>query len=135
FLERSIDGKLVKADIFDHPTAFSNEELTVVANPLEALSASLNKFGEVDLGYMASLLPEIEESDLVTELEDRIFYNPEVGNYEIADKYISGNVIEKAERLESWLLEHPDVEEAKRSLSALKSAIPTPVPFADLDFN
>ena len=36
FLERSIDGKLVKADIFDHPTAFSNEELTVVAN-LEAL--------------------------------------------------------------------------------------------------
>lgn len=135
FLERSIDGKLVKADIFDHPTAFSNEELTVVANPLEALSASLNKFGEVDLGYMASLLPETEESDLVTELEDRIFYNPEVGNYEIADKYISGNVIEKAERLESWLLEHPDVEEAKRSLSALKAAIPTPVPFADLDFN
>lgn len=135
FLERSIDGKLVKADIFDHPTAFSNEELTVAANPLEALSASLNKFGEVDLGYMASLLPETEETDLVTELEDRIFYNPEVGNYEIADKYISGNVIEKAERLESWLLEHPDVEEAKRSLSALKAAIPTPVPFADLDFN
>nr|WP_311520758.1 N-6 DNA methylase [uncultured Porphyromonas sp.] len=135
FLERSIDGKLVKADIFDHPTAFSNEELTVVANPLEALSASLNKFGEVDLGYMASLLPETEESDLVTELEDRIFYNPEVGNYEIADKYISGNVIEKAERLESWLLEHPEHEEAKRSLSALKAAIPTPVPFADLDFN
>lgn len=135
FLERSIDGKLIKADIFDHPTAFSHEELTVAANPLEALSASLNKFGEVDLGYMASLLPETEESDLVTELEDRIFYNPEVGNYEIADKYISGNVIEKAERLESWLLEHPDEEEAKRSLSALKAAIPTPVPFAELDFN
>lgn len=135
FLERSIDGKLVKADIFDHPTAFSNEEITVAANPLEALSASLNKFGEVDLGYMASLLPDTEEGDLITELEDRIFYNPEVGNYEIADKYISGNVIEKAERLESWLLDHPNEEEAKRSLSALKAAIPTPVPFADLDFN
>ena len=38
-----------------------------MANPLEALSASLNKFGEVDLGYMASLLPETEEGDLITE--------------------------------------------------------------------
>ncbi|KGI21265.1 hypothetical protein HMPREF9304_11165, partial [Hoylesella timonensis S9-PR14] len=45
------------------------------------------------------------------------------------------NVIEKAERIESWLLDHPDHEEAKQSLAALHAATPTPIPFADLDFN
>ena len=42
---------------------------------------------------------------------------------------------EKAERIESWLLDHPDHEEAKQSLAALRAATPTPIPFADLDFN
>ena len=68
-------------------------------------------------------------------MEGRIFYNPEENAYEVADKFISGNVIEKAERIESWLLDHPEHEEAKQSLAALRAATPTPIPFADLDFN
>ena len=53
FLERSENGKYVKADIFDHPTAFSTTELTVAADPMEALGASLNKYGTVELDYMS----------------------------------------------------------------------------------
>ena len=135
FLERSENGRYVKADIFDHPTAFSTTELTVAADPMEALGASLNKYGKVELHYMSSLLPDMEESDIISSLEGRIYYNPEENAYEVADKFISGNVIEKAERIESWLLEHPDHEEAKQSLAALRAATPTPIPFADLDFN
>jgi len=135
FLERSIDGHFVKADIFDHPTAFSSAELSIASDPIEALGASLNKYGSVELSYMASLLPEMEESDIISALEGRIYYNPEVGGYEVADKFISGNVIEKADRLASWLLDHPDHEEGKQSLAALMAARPRPIPFADLDFN
>ena len=135
FLERSENGRYVKADIFDHPTAFSTTELTVAADPMEALGASLNKYGTVELDYMSSLLPDMEESDIISSLEGRIYYNPEENAYEVADKFISGNVIEKAERIESWLLDHPDHEEAKQSLAALRAATPTPIPFADLDFN
>ena len=135
FLERSENGRYVKADIFDHPTAFSTTELTVAADPMEALGASLNKYGTVELDYMSSLLPDMEESDMLSALEGRIFYNPEEDSYEVADKFISGNVIEKAERIESWLLDHPEHEEAKQSLTALRAATPTPIPFADLDFN
>ena len=135
FLERSENGRYVKADIFDHPTAFSTTELTVAADPMEALGASLNKYGAVELDYMSSLLPDMEESDIISSLEGRIYYNPEENAYEVADKFISGNVIEKAERIESWLLDHPDHEEAKQSLAALRAATPTPIPFADLDFN
>ena len=135
FLERSENGRYVKADIFDHPTAFSTTELSVAADPMEALGASLNKYGTVELDYMSSLLPDMEKNDIISSLEGRIYYNPEENAYEVADKFISGNVIEKAERIESWLLDHPDHEEAKQSLAALRAATPTPIPFADLDFN
>ena len=135
FLERSENGRYIKADIFDHPTAFATTELSVAADPMEALGASLNKYGTVELDYMSSLLPDMEESDMISALEGRIFYNPEEDGYEVADKFISGNVIEKAERIESWLLDHPEHEEAKQSLAALRAATPTPIPFADLDFN
>lgn len=135
FLERSENGRYIKADIFDHPTAFATTELSVAADPMEALGASLNKYGTVELDYMSSLLPDMEESDMISALEGRIFYNPEEDGYEVADKFISGNVIEKAERIESWLLDHPEHEEVKQSLAALRAATPTPIPFADLDFN
>ena len=59
----------------------------------------------------------MEESDIISSLKGRIYYNPEENAYEVADKFISGNVIEKAERIESWLLDHPDHEEAKQSLA------------------
>ncbi|EHG23628.1 hypothetical protein HMPREF9332_00644 [Alloprevotella rava F0323] len=135
FLERSENGKYIKADIFDHPTAFATTELTIAADPMEALGASLNKYGTVEPDYMSSLLPDMEESDIISSLEGRIYFNPEENAYEVADKFISGNVIEKAERIESWLLDHPDHEEAKQSLAALHAATPTPIPFVDLDFN
>ena len=134
FLERSEGGRYIKADIFDHPTAFALSE-SVAADPSEALCASLNKFGTVELPYMASLLPDMEESDILAELEGRIFFNPLADAYEIADQFISGNVIEKAERIDAWLLDHPGHEAAKQSLAALRAATPTPIPFADLDFN
>ena len=135
FLERSENGKYIKADIFDHPTAFSETEPTLAADPMEALGASLNKYGSVELDYISFLLPDMEESDILSALEGRIFYNPEENGYEVADKFISGNVIEKAERIESWLLDHPEHEEVKLSLAALRAATPTPILFADLDFN
>ena len=60
---------------------------------------------------MAWLLPEMEESDIISALEGHIYFTPEAGGYEVADKFISGNVIEKADRLASWRLDHPDNEE------------------------
>lgn len=135
FLERPENGRFIKSDIFDHPTAFSQEETVIAADPMEALTASLNKFGGVDLEYMASLMPDMEADELLTALEGHVFYNPLADSYEVADKFISGNVIEKAEAVDAWLLDHPSHAEAQRSLAALKAATPTPIPFADLDFN
>ena len=54
-LERGENGLFVKADIFDHPVSFSQEENVSVETPEDALTASLNKYGGVNMEYMSSL--------------------------------------------------------------------------------
>ena len=135
FLERKVDKETLKADIFHQPVSFSLHEVTEVGNAQEALSASLNKFGAVDIEYMLSLLPDISEEEMLFELHDRIYYNPLEEEYEIAEKFISGNVVAASERIGQYLLEHPEDTRAQASLQALKDAIPEPIPFVDLDFN
>ena len=133
-LERSEEGKFVKADIFERPVAFAVDTVTHVETPEEALSASLNKYGGVNLDYMRGLTDGTEE-ELLTALSGRIYYNPLVDNYEIADRFIAGNVIEKAERIERWLEENGEDERVRESLAALKESAPQKITFEELDFN
>lgn len=133
-LERYREGKAVKADIFERPVAFNTQEITHADNARDALAASLNKHGMVDLGYMASLTGGTEEN-LLMELKGKVYFNPLVGGYEIADKFIAGNVISKADEVQKFIDRHPDHEAAGESLAALREAIPKPIAFDDLDFN
>ena len=136
-LERAEDGKFVKADIFERPVSFSVENHANVGSPEEALSASLNKYGTVNLDYMRGITDSTEE-ELLNALKGRIFYNPLVTGYEIKDRFIAGNVIEKAERIEAWIGGNPENErlpEVKQALEALKEAEPQRIAFEDLDFN
>lgn len=133
-LERYVNGKAVKADIFQQPVAFNPNEITHADNAREALTASLNKYAQVNLDYMAGLTGGTSEETL-EELKGQVFFNPMIGTYEIKDKFISGNVISKAEHVERYIENHPDDEAAKESLKALKEAIPRPIAFEDLDFN
>ena len=136
-LERAEDGKFVKADIFERPVSFSVENHANVGSPEEALSASLNKFGTVNLDYMREITDSTEE-ELPNALKGRVFYNPLVTGYEIKDRFIAGNVIEKAERIEAWMENNTESErlsDVKQALEALKEAEPQRIAFEDLDFN
>ena len=136
-LERVENGKFVKADIFERPVSFAVESHANIGSPEEALSASLNKFGTVDLDYMREITDSTAE-ELLTALQGRIYYNPLVTGYEIKDRFIAGNVIEKAERIEAWIGDNPENErmpEVKQALEALKDAEPPRIAFEDLDFN
>lgn len=95
-LERFEKGKKVKADIFNVPVSYNLNEITHADTAHEALLASLNKYGRVDLKYMTSL-SDIGEQELIAELDGRIYYNPMVKEYEIADRFIAGNVVSKAD--------------------------------------
>ena len=133
-LERYIDGKAVKADIFQQPVAFNPNEIKHAENAREALVASLNKYADVNLEYMKGLTGNTE-NELLDELKGQVYFNPMIGNYQIKDKFVSGNVISKAEYVEAYLEKHPDHETTKESLKALRDATPIPVLFEDLDFN
>lgn len=132
-LERAVGGAIHKSDIFDHPVAFSTVEVNV-NSPLEALSASLNQYGKVDLGYMCSI-SGLTANDLKEKLDGRLFYNPLAGELEVSQKFLSGNVVEKAKSLQEYILAHPDDQEAKVSLTALEAVRPEKIKFEQLDFN
>ena len=130
-LECGENGQFVKADIFDRPVSFSQETLVEVESPEEALSASLNLYGGVNLPY----LPQAEMLDT---LKGRVFYNPLADGYEIADRFIAGNVVQKVTDVEEWIKGHEGhgmMPQAQESLAALRGSIPEQIPFEDLDFN
>ncbi len=134
-LERGDNGLFVKADIFDRPVAFAVEEVISVSTPMEALSASLNKSGKVDFPYMCSLVG-MDEAQIIESLDGRIFYNPLIGEYEISDRFIAGNVVTKAEMIEGWIADTGDTDpRVAASLKALKDAFPERIRFEELDFN
>ena len=147
-LERGENGRFVKADIFDHPVSFAVDEITSVDTPMEALTASLNKFGEVNLEYMGSLV-DMEQDAMIDSLAGHIYYNPLVSNFEIADRFIAGNVVQKAEEVKEWVNREeerikdfpgfdgvePFIDLSKESLKALEEAIPRKITFDELDFN
>ncbi len=130
------DGKtFVKSDIFDHPVSFSIDGTAHADTPEEALSASLNQSGTVDFDYMASVSNHTV-SELRDALRERVYYNPIERTYEISDRFLSGNVIEKIEEIKSCEPSTPEEgQEIHRSLEALESVKPTPIPYEDLDFN
>ena len=136
-LERAENGQFIKADIFDHPVAFALNEVTHVDTPHEALSASLNRYGAVNLDYMESL-SDNSKDELVERLKGQIYFNPLVDNYEIRDRFIAGNVMEKMEHVSRWAAGNEGnqrMPEVEASLSALRDAMPRPITFDELDFN
>lgn len=134
-LERRIDGRLQKADIFQRPVSFNPDEIKHTATSREALVASLNKYGEIHLDYMLSLLDNKKREEVLNDLEGQIYFNPMIQNFEIRDKFISGNVIEKAEQVKNYLTNHPNDPASQTSLKVLEESIPQPIRYAELDFN
>jgi N12 class adenine-specific DNA methylase len=128
-LEHAVNGKLGKAGIFIQPVAFNPNEIKQVDTSIEALSASLNKFGEINAEYMLSLLPEKSSKEMLHDLHGRIHYNPLINNYEVSDKFIAGNVIEKAEAIEKYLTDNLEDENSyavSESLKVLREANAAP---------
>src|SRR5690606_6902811 len=133
YLERNVGGVIHKADIFNRPVSFSTTTIAT-DNPEEALAASLNKYGSVDLDYMSEI-SGMPADTLKEALHGRIFYNPLLKEYEISERWVSGNVVERAKEVRSYLENNPEDEEAKQSLTVLEEARPRRIEYEELDFN
>lgn len=132
-IERAVGGVIHKSDFFDHPVSFARNEISE-ATPQEALSASLNRSGNVDMRYMEQIsglsLDALRES-----LQGSIYYNPISGVLEVSQKFLSGDVVEKAKQVKAYIVDNPNDQEALVSLEALEKIRPEPIKFEALDFN
>lgn len=138
-LEVKVGTAWQKSDIFTKPVAFSTEAIRKASTPQEALAQSLNEYGYPNMQFMTALT-DMDENELQTQLDGSVYYNPLNGDYEITAKFVSGNVIDKIDAIrKKYGIEGDNMESVDprvvRSLRALEEAVPTPIPFEELDFN
>jgi N12 class adenine-specific DNA methylase len=127
-LERWVDGQKMKADIFFAPVAFKKLENVTTE---EALSASLNRLGTINLELISELTGKpIDEA--IEELDGKIYFNPMLQEYEPADKFIAGNLYKKSEEIRSFLEKEPGNVQAKKSVDALIKNMPEPIPYEEI---
>jgi hypothetical protein len=121
-----VTGKAAKAAIMVRDVVGKKPPVTHVRSAEEGLLVSLNQRGMVDLPYIASLYGKPEEQ-VIQELADLIFLDPEVKTWVTADAYLSGNVRAKlaaAERAGPQYL---------RNVNALRQVQPEDVLPGDID--
>ena len=139
-LERYINGKAEKADIFHTPVSFSVAGHTENVNAEEALALSLNRTGKVDLGFMARRTG-MEPAELKEQLYGHIWFNPLGGVYETTDKFLAGNVVQKAGLIKKNLEDNDgdfavaNNKETLEAYNALQGVMPERIQFEQLDFN
>ena len=92
-----LTGKAAKAAIMKKDVVGNTPPITSVRTAEEGLLVSLNQRGTVDLPFIAKLYGKPEEQ-IIAELGDLIFRDPESKTWQTADDYLSGNVRAKLDR-------------------------------------
>ena len=97
------DGYKGKSPIFSKRMIEPHRKPLHAESPADALAISMQEFGRVELGYMKSLTGQTEE-ELVKALEfDRIYFDFQKREYQLAEEYLSGDVRAKIEFTESQI--------------------------------
>ncbi len=86
-----ITGKAAKAAIMTKDVVGKTPPITRVQSAEEGLLVSLNQRGVVDLPYIGTLYGK-SKAQIITELGDLIFPDPQSKTWQTADAYLSGNV-------------------------------------------
>ncbi len=121
-------GKAKRAAIMVRDVVGRTPPITHVSSAEEGLLVSLNQRGMVDLPFIGTLYDK-SKAQIVAELGDLIFPDPESRTWQTADAYLSGNVRAKlvaAERAGS---------QYARNANALRAVQPEDVLPGDIDAN
>lgn len=123
-----ITGQATKAAILSKDVVGRTPPITHVRSAEEGLLVSLNQRGIVDLPLIAALYGK-SEAEVIEELGNLIFRDPETGRWETADAYLSGDVRAKLAAAE---VAGP---ECIRNTEALREVQPEDVLPGDIDAN
>jgi N12 class adenine-specific DNA methylase/adenine-specific DNA methylase len=117
-----------KADIFTKRTVSPVRPITKVDNATDALIASMNNRGRLDLGYMSELYNK-PAAEIIKELGPRVYNDPTKQAWVTDDEYLSGDVKTKLEEAKVAALES---SEYARNVDALEKVIPADIPPVDI---
>jgi N12 class adenine-specific DNA methylase len=117
-----------KAAIFTQRTLERYKPVDSVETAIEALAVSLNETGRIDWQRMGGLTG-FSQAEMEAELSGQVYKNPEGGQWETADEYLSGDVRAKLRAATAAaainVSYQPNVE-------ALKSVQPPDIPPGDI---
>lgn len=113
-----------KADIMQKAIIKAKQPIHHIDNASDALLVSLSEKFKVDIPFMSNITG-MDESSLISELEGKIYQNPENGmNWETDNEYLSGNVREKLNAAKAAGLE--------KNIVALENVLPETVEAVDI---
>jgi N12 class adenine-specific DNA methylase len=121
-------GTAVKAAIMLKDVVGRAPEVTAVETAEEGLLVSLDRKGEVDLAYIASLYGA-DGAKVIEELGELVYQDPVTRSWQTADDYLSGNVREKLKIAEAAGPEYA------RNAEALRAVQPDDVLPGEIDAN
>jgi len=119
-------GKAAKAAIMIRDVVGPTPPITQVRSAEEGLLVSLNQRGAVDLPFIGTLYGK-PKAQIVAELGDLIFPDPESKTWQTADAYLSGNVRAKLAAAEAAGPQY------QRNVTALRAVQPEDVLPGDID--
>ena len=130
-----------KRDIFYKRTIQAYKEITHTDTAEEALVASLNQLGKVNIEYMSKLCDKDVET-VLKDLKGKIYRNPLIvkdliqdditKGWETAEEYLSGYVVDKLAAAEAFAKEDDNYLENVR---ALKEIQPSKLEASDIEVN
>jgi N12 class adenine-specific DNA methylase len=123
-----VTGKAAKAAIMLKDVVGKTPPVTHVRSAEEGLLVSLNQRGTVDLPFIGTLYGK-PKAQIVAELGDLIFPDPQSRTWQTADDYLSGNVRAKLAAAESA------GPQFARNAEALRNVQPEDVLPGDIDAN
>ena len=109
-----------KADIMKRRVLFPPSEVLNVNNAKDALLASMNIKGQLNMDYMKSVYDKSQD-EILSELGDLVYEDPALGFVD-AERYLSGDV--KTKLKDAQFAADSD-SKFKRNVEALKKVIPT----------
>ena len=135
-IEKEVNGKFEKTDIFYKPTIKIKSEIKV-ENAEDCLKVCLNDLGRVDIEYMSEIYNKSKD-EVIKELDGKIFQDPILYNkdniytgYVTADEYLTGYVKEKLATAREKARELPIFE---KNVKALEEVQPIPLKPSEIGF-
>jgi len=112
-----------KAEVFRHSTVRAQRILPVAPSAKDALLLSLDQFGEIDLDFISDATGLVE-GQVLEELKGLLYKDPITRQWQPANLYLSGNILEKIEAAKLAAENEPTFEE---NIVALRDAMPKPL--------